>query len=357
MRVERLLAAVFVLFLLFVGLSPAFADDLDPLDPTQSITAVTPMLTVSQSPTSPQHVVMGSTNIVVFKVVMTTNGTMSLKHPTFTLQVKNDKGHGPSLVNFTLWKGDVPLSETPVSLIPVGSNTWKFDFPLAVAERITSETPLELAVRADVMTKEEGATSGSEHVFSVATSGDIEAFDVTGPPRQGQLPIRALVSLQNAVSDVVSVFRTNVALSVKALGAQTERRQVGNDHLAILNITADGDARFERITLNVSGSALVPDRHFVIKLVDAQERRREQTCFVNDSHSCMVTFNLRRHRLVKAGTTRSWLVELVSDRHDIEPGTVAITVDRPTNILISDGEIRDIPVLDMPLTVAAVTYQ
>ncbi len=350
MRVERLLAAVFVMLLLSVSLTPAFADDLNPM-------AVTPMLTVSTSQTSPQHVSMGSKGVVVFRVVFTTDGVMNLKHPTFTLQVKNDKGHGPSLVNFTLWKGDVPLSEGPASLTPSGPNTWKFSFPLAVAERSAPESPLELTVQADVMTKAEGATSGSEHVFSVATSGDIEAFDVTGPPRQGQLPIRALVSLQNAVSDVVSVFRTNVALSVKALGAQTDRRQVGNDHLAILNISADGDARFERITFSVSGSALVPDRHFVLKLVDAQERRREQTCFVNDSHSCMVTFNLRRHRLVRAGTTRSWLVELVSDRHDIEPGTVAITVDRPTNILVSDGEIHDIPVLDMPLTVAAVTYQ
>lgn len=323
-----------------------------------------PTLTLAADSDTPaaKQVVMGATDVEVFKLRLSANNVEDIKVDDIRFRdtITNNTAGLVSFQNMKLYDGAL-LVAGPLTPTIAGTTTSTVLFSLATPVTVTKNTSKTLTLKGDVATfTSGGSASNSGHTFSVAATADVTAL--------GKDSNTSATVSGTPGGNAQTVYRTKLGFSSSLLGSASARTRVAVDDIATVNWTAD--AAFQAIlgTVTVKFNGLAVSNGiggFSVSLLDSNTNSGlggigAGTCTPGAGNSCSVTFSPQF--TVSAGTTKASKIRVNSSAFFNAAQTsesLSVLIDGQGDVLWNDGTTAGInlPATSVPFTIVNVSYE
>jgi len=323
-----------------------------------------PTLTIMQASDTPaaKQMVMGSTGNNLFKIRFNADNTedIQITDITITDTITNGVMQVPSFQSLTLWDGVTKIAG-PLNLAMFDATRGIATFVLAKPVMVPKSGAKTIELKGDVADfASGGATSNSQHTFSIAESGHVTAIGANSI-------VRATVLGTPVAGNTMTVVQSKPTLSSSPLGMTNGRNRTALDDLAIMKWKADpaGNITVETVAITLTGSAIYGTNPFAVQLIDPNTGAdwggsSSQTCTPGTGNSCKVTFSPQF--VVDQGTTKEVKFRLNSTNftNNLQSSdSLSVYINAASDVRWSDGVTSGLPLESsvVPLNIVNVSYE
>lgn len=312
-----------------------------------------------------RHLVMGSTDQVLYKMKMTAGSVEDVRvlDITFTDEIADNAPGIVSLQNARIYDEAGALVAGPMNMVLSQTGLGRIQFMLGNSSDliIPKGSSKTVTVKADVATFVSGAAkSGSKHRIGIVSAADViavgrdsnAAISVAGTPSGSQQ----------------AVYRTKPSLSSSVIGNTAGRMRLMVDDLASLVWSADpaDDLTIQNVTMKFTGGAIPAGTPaFSVSLIDAATNAAwgstaQAICTPGGGNSCSVSFQPAFS--ISRGTAKVVKVRVNSGSFANAANTgdsISVAINAASGILWNDGTTGSIGWESawVPMAIANIAYE
>ena len=317
------------------------------------------------------NVIMGSTGNSLFTLRLSNNNFEDIKLSDLTI---TDTQVVPTTVSsfysLEIYDGAIKVASTPSLYLTSPFSIYSkanFSFPTPII--IPKNASKSLTVKGSVATFDSnGAVSGSEHVFSIASTS---TADIVVIGKDSQLSANVKTS-GIPEGNKIKVVKSDSDISSNIIGSQNNRVRTTVDDLANISFSADpsGDVILNSISFKFAGTLLSTTSSAAtisaISLLDASTNLAPAGCasLCKDSITLVTTtdreakFNFTAPFILTRGTSKTFKIRMDSSVAGDALGIVenlSVFFDASTDVIWSDGISNNLqlPVSILPFNIVS----